>query len=72
VPVFSSFMLSSLARSLGILPGGIGTFEAASVATLHLVGAPFAAALTATLLFRGLSFWIPLVPGMILARRESR
>ena len=72
VPVFASFMLSSLARSLGVLPGGIGTFEAASVATLRIVGAPLAGALTATLLFRGLSFWIPLVPGMLMARRESR
>jgi len=72
VPVFASFMLASLARSLGVLPGGIGTFEAASVATLRLAGAPLAGALTATLLFRGLSFWIPLVPGMLMARRESR
>lgn len=71
-PVFASFMVSSLARSLGILPGGIGTFEAASVATLRLVGVPLGAALTGTLLFRGLSFWLPLVPGMVLARRESR
>jgi uncharacterized membrane protein YbhN (UPF0104 family) len=71
-PVFASFMVSSLARSLGILPGGLGTFDAASVATLHMVGASLAAALTATLLFRGLSFWMPLVPGMLLARRESR
>lgn len=71
-PVFASFMVSSLARSLGILPGGLGTFEAASVATLHLVGTPVAAALAATLLFRGLSFWLPLVPGMLMARRESR
>ena len=71
VNVFASFMLSTLARTLGILPGGIGTFEAVSVATLRMVGAPLAAALTATLLFRGLSFWIPLVPGMLVARRES-
>jgi Mg2+-importing ATPase len=71
-PVFASFMVSSLARSIGFLPGGIGTFEVASVTTLHLVGAPLAPALAATLLFRGLTFWIPLLPGMIMARRESR
>lgn len=71
-PVFASFMVSSLARIVGISPGGIGTFEAASVATLHLVHVPVASALAATLLFRGLSFWIPLVPGLVLARREAR
>jgi Mg2+-importing ATPase len=70
--VFSSFIVSSLARTLGILPGGLGTFEAASVATLALVGTPVAAALTATLLFRGLSFWLPLLPSVIMARREAR
>ncbi len=71
-PVFASLMISSLARTLGILPGGVGTFEAASVATLRLVGVPLAAALTATMLFRGLSFWVPLAPAMWIARRESR
>lgn len=71
-PVFASFMVSSLARSIGILPGGIGTFEAASVGTLHLIGAPLSGALAATLLFRGLSFWLPLLPGLVMARRESR
>jgi uncharacterized protein (TIRG00374 family) len=70
--VFASFVVSSMARTLGIFPGGLGTFEAASVATLSLVGTPVAAALTATLLFRGLSFWFPLLPGVIMARREAR
>jgi uncharacterized protein (TIRG00374 family) len=71
-PVFSAYIVSQLARTLGILPGGIGTFEAASVAMLHLVRVPVGAALAATLLFRGLSFWLPLAPGLWLARRETR
>lgn len=70
--VFASFMLASLARTLGVLPGGLGTFEAACVATLHRVGVPVAAALAATLLFRGFSFWLPLLPGLVLTRREAR
>lgn len=70
--VFASFMLSTLARTLGILPGGLGVFEAASVATLKLVGVPITAGLAATLLFRSLSYWLPMVPGVILARRETR
>jgi uncharacterized protein (TIRG00374 family) len=70
--VFASFMLSTLARTLGPLPGGLGIFEAASVATLKVIGVPIAAGLAATLLFRGFSYWLPLVPGILLARREAR
>ncbi|WAM22907.1 magnesium-translocating P-type ATPase [Myxococcus sp. NMCA1] len=68
--VFASFMISSLFRTLGIMPGGLGTFEAASVITLRMVGVPIAVALAATLLFRGLSFWLPMLPGLWLSRRE--
>lgn len=67
--VFASFMVSSLVRTLGVVPGGIGTFEAASVLTLTLTGATVAQALSATLLFRGLSFWIPMLPGLWFSRR---
>jgi uncharacterized membrane protein YbhN (UPF0104 family) len=70
--VFASFMLSTLARTLGPVPGGLGVFEAASVATLKLVGVPVAAGLAATLLFRGVSYWLPMAPGILLARRETR
>ena len=69
--VFASFMLSSLFRTIGLLPGGLGTFEATSVLTLKLVGVPLAAALSATLLFRGLSFWLPMLPGLWFSRRMT-
>jgi uncharacterized membrane protein YbhN (UPF0104 family) len=62
--VFASFMVSSLLRSIGFMPGGLGIFEAASVATLKMVGVPIGAGLAATLLFRGLSFWFPMLPGL--------
>jgi P-type Mg2+ transporter len=42
------------------------------VATLRLLGIPLAGALAATLLFRGFSFWLALIPGVVFARRESR
>jgi uncharacterized protein (TIRG00374 family) len=70
--VFASLMLSTLARTLAPVPGGLGIFEAASVATLKLIGVPIAAGLAATLLFRGFSYWLPMVPGIILVRRETR
>ena len=67
--VFASFMIASLLRTFGFVPGGLGTFEAASVSTLALAGVPVAIGLSATLMFRGLSFWLPMLPGLALARR---
>jgi Mg2+-importing ATPase len=67
--VFASYMFASLFRTLGVLPGGLGTFEAASVLLLGAVGVPAAAGLSATLLFRGFSFWLPMLPGLWIARR---
>lgn len=67
--VFISFMIASLFRTMGIVPGGLGTFEATSVLMLRMVGTDVATALSATLLFRGLSFWLPMVPGYWCSRR---
>ena len=67
--VFASFMIASVMRSIGFLPGGLGTFEAAAVGALALAGVPIAAGLSATLLFRGLSFWLPMIPGLVLSHK---
>ena len=67
--VFASYMIASVLRSIGFLPGGLGTFEAASVGALALAGIPVAVALSATLLVRGLSFWLPMLPGLAFSRR---
>jgi uncharacterized protein (TIRG00374 family) len=67
--VFVSFMISTLARLVGIAPGGLGTYEATSVLTLSMVGVSVPVALSATLLFRGMSFWLPLLPGLLFSRR---
>jgi Mg2+-importing ATPase len=67
--VFASFMIASLFRTMGIMPGGLGTFEATSVVMLRRVGVDLAVALAATLLFRGLSFWLPMLPGYWCSRR---
>lgn len=67
---FAGFMLGFLAGSIGI-PAGVGAFEAAAVGGLNLMGVPVAPALAGTLLFRGLSLWLPLLPGFVYARTES-
>ena len=67
--VFASFMISSLVRTMGVVPGGLGTYEAASVLTLRSVGISLSVGLSATLIFRGLSFWMPMLPGLWFSRR---
>ncbi|MBS0561552.1 MAG: flippase-like domain-containing protein [Proteobacteria bacterium] len=67
---FVAFMVASMAATLGPIPLGLGTFEAACVATLGLLGTPIETALAATLLLRGMTFWLPMIPGLWLARRE--
>jgi uncharacterized protein (TIRG00374 family) len=69
---FAAFMMASLAATIGPMPLGLGTFEAVSVAILHLQGQSVEAALTATLLLRGFTFWLPMLPGLLIARRELR
>jgi Mg2+-importing ATPase len=66
--VFASFTIATLLRTVSVTPGGLGAFEAASTYSLKLVGVPLPVALSATLLFRGLSFWLPMVPGLVFAR----
>ena len=70
--VFASFMASSLLRTISIVPGGLGVFEAASVLTLQQAGTSVPVALGATLLFRGLSFWFPMAPGLWFVRGIRR
>jgi Mg2+-importing ATPase len=70
--VFASFMVASLIRTAGFIPGGLGTFEATLVLLLAANGASVPSALSATLVFRGFSFWLPMVPGFLLSRRALR
>jgi uncharacterized protein (TIRG00374 family) len=69
---YVAFMFASIAVILGPIPMGLGSFEAVSMAMLRLFGIPFEAALSATLLFRGFTLWLPLIPGGILLRRELK
>ena len=68
--VFVSFAIASMVATIGPIPVGLGTFEAGSVGMLSFLGVPIEAALAATLLLRGVTFWLPMLPGIWLARRE--
>jgi uncharacterized protein (TIRG00374 family) len=69
---FPSFMVASIVATLSPVPLGLGTFEASSVGMLNALGVPVEAGLTATLLLRGFTLWLPMLPGLWLARRELR
>jgi uncharacterized membrane protein YbhN (UPF0104 family) len=67
-----SLVLASIVTTLGPVPLGLGTFEATAVGTLAALGTPLQAALAATLLLRGFTVWLPMLPGLYLARRRLR
>lgn len=69
---FAAFMMGSIVATLGPVPMGLGSFEAACIATLRIMGVPFEAALSATLLYRGFTLWLPLIPGAITTRRDLK
>jgi glycosyltransferase 2 family protein len=69
---YTAFMMASIAVILGPIPMGLGSFEAVSIAMMRLFGVPFEAALSATLLFRGFTLWLPLIPGGLLLRRSLK
>ena len=53
-------------------PLGLGSFEVTCVSMLGVLGDPLEAALTATLLLRGFTLWLPMLPGMWLMQRALR
>lgn len=67
---YPSFAFASIVATIGPIPLGLGTFEATCVAMLHILGVPIEAALTATLLLRGFTLWLPMLPGLWLTKRE--
>lgn len=68
--IFASFMMATTVMTVSILPGGVGTFEATSVGMLVSLGVPVEEALTATVLLRGFTLWLPLPVGFILLHRQ--
>ncbi|MEL7491497.1 MAG: lysylphosphatidylglycerol synthase transmembrane domain-containing protein [Pseudomonadota bacterium] len=67
---FFAVVIASVAATVAPMPMGLGTFEAGMMATLNVFGLPIEDALTATLIFRGLTLWLPLIPGFYVIQRE--
>lgn len=70
--VFPSFVFASMVATVGPIPMGLGTFEITCVSMLHVMGVPIEAALSATLLLRGFTLWLPMLPGMWMTRWALR
>ncbi len=65
--VLLAFTTASVLGLLPFTPGGLGFVEAGLTATLNLAGVPVGAALVATLVYRLLTFWLPLPIGGVAA-----
>jgi uncharacterized membrane protein YbhN (UPF0104 family) len=68
----SAFVTASIVGTLSPIPMGLGSFEAACVAMLRSLGVGIEASLMATVLLRGFTVWLPMLPGVLLIRRELR
>ncbi len=57
------YLAGSTLGQVAPTPGGLGAVEAALAAGLVAAGIPSAVAISATLLFRLVTFWVPTIPG---------
>ena len=69
---FVALVVPSVVATLGPIPMGLGSFEAAATGMLHLVGVPAEVALAGALLLRLFTLWLPLIPGLALIRKLRR
>jgi uncharacterized protein (TIRG00374 family) len=60
-----AYAAAQLLALIPLTPGGLGFVEAGLVGTLTLAGVPAHEALTATLLYRLVAYWLPLPAGGI-------
>jgi uncharacterized membrane protein YbhN (UPF0104 family) len=67
---FCGFTIGMIVAMIAPSPLGLGTFEAGTTGMLVLLGMPIEAALSATILLRGFTFWLPMMPGVWIARHE--
>jgi len=69
---FIAMICAQMVVIIGPVPLGLGSFEATSTGMLTLLGVPVEVAFAGTLLLRGFTLWIPLLPGLIITQRSYR
>ena len=65
------YLVGTIVSSVAPTPGGIGVVEATLIAGLTSAGMPSATAVAAVLLFRIVTFWLPLLPGWAAVRAPA-
>lgn len=74
VSVFLAFpclVFASMVAMLSPIPLGLGTFEAVCAGLLVIFKIRLETALTATVLLRGFTLWLPMLPGLIVTRLKK-
>lgn len=66
------FMTANTVASAAPTPGGVGAIEAALVAVLTGIGVEPADALSIVVVFRLMTYWIPVLPAWVALRRVRR
>lgn len=64
------YVFASLIAGASLLPGGVGSFEVAMTAAFAGMDLPIDIVIAVTALFRLLTFWLPLLAGMIMAKND--
>ncbi len=72
VTVATVYLLGSVVGSASPTPGQLGVLEGAFVAGLTAFGVSTSQAVAGVLLYRLLTFWLPIVPGLFAFRYLSR
>jgi uncharacterized membrane protein YbhN (UPF0104 family) len=65
VSVLAVYIGGSALAAAAPTPGGLGAVEASLIAGLTSAGQPAAGAVTAVLVFRLVTFWLPVLPGAV-------
>jgi uncharacterized membrane protein YbhN (UPF0104 family) len=68
IDVFAVYLAGTAVAAASPTPGNVGAVEVALSAGLTAAGAPSAAAVAAVLIYRLLTFWLPLLPGVLAFR----
>lgn len=72
VAVALAYLASTALASASPTPGGLGAVEGALVVALTGLGGPVAPVVAAVLVFRIVTFWLPMVPGVLVLRALQR
>lgn len=65
-PLVLAFMTGYVATAIPLPAGGAGGIEASLALTVHVVGVPLSSAVLGVLLYRAVTFWLPVIPALLV------